>query len=144
MHIARVKCNMGESVAFQLAPIKQLTSIQLLTQPPRKCALSGWGSRCTLTIREAGCTLTIEAAECTPTIGAAGCTLMVGPAGCGLVGAGGVQGLCPRGLRYALLAWALQDLKLAGKLKCNMYSILHCNMHVTRAICILHKYPYCV
>jgi hypothetical protein len=36
---------------------------------------------------------------------------------------------------YTLAAQALQDLKLARKLKCNMYSILHCNMHITRAMC---------
>jgi hypothetical protein len=33
-------------------------------------------------------------------------------------------------------------LKLTGKLKCNMYSLLNCNMHITCVICILHKYPY--
>ncbi len=38
---------------------------------------------------------------------AAGCTLTVGAAGRGLVGAGGVLRFCPRGLRYALAAWAL-------------------------------------
>jgi hypothetical protein len=35
------------------------------------------------------------------------CTLTVGAAGRGRVGAGSVLGLCPRGLRNTLTAWAL-------------------------------------
>ncbi len=62
---------------------------------------------CTPTVGAARCTLTVGAAGCTPTVGAAGCTLTVGAAGRGLVGAGGMLGLRPRGLHYALAAWAL-------------------------------------
>ncbi len=79
-----------------------ITLIQLPTQPPFKCTLTGWGSGCTLTIRAAYCTLTIGATMCTPMVGVDGCTIMVGAAKHGLVGAGGVLGLCPHGLCYAL------------------------------------------
>jgi hypothetical protein len=87
-----------------------LTLIPFLIQPPCKRTLTGWGSRVypnnwgsrvyTLMVRAAGCSL----------VGAAGCNLMVGAAGRGLVGAGGVLGLCPRSLRYALAAPAFQAL----------------------------------
>jgi hypothetical protein len=145
MHIARVKCNMGVLVAFQLAPMKQLTLIQLITQPPCEFTLTGQGSRGSLTIGAAGCTLTIRAAKCTPVVGAAGQTLTVGAAGRGLVRAGGVLGVCPPGLCYTLAAQATRNSNLAGKLKCNMYSILNCNMHIARArgllyVTVLKKY----
>ncbi len=145
MHIACVQCNMRVPVVFQLVQMKQLTLILYLTQPPCKCALTGLDSGCTLTTGAAGCILTIGAAQCTPMVGAAGCTLTVGAAGSQayrLIRAGDVLRLWPRGLHYALVAQASQDLKLVGKSKCNMYSILRCNMHISRAIGILHKYPY--
>jgi hypothetical protein len=49
----------------------------------------------------------VGAAGCTLKVGEARCTLTVRAAGLGLVRAGGVLGLHPRGLHYALAAWAL-------------------------------------
>jgi hypothetical protein len=70
----------------------------------------------TLNIGAAGCTLTIGAAARNPNYrgcrtqpylsGQPHATLTVGAAGHGLVGAGGVLGLCPRGLCYVLTARA--------------------------------------
>jgi hypothetical protein len=57
-------------------------------------------------IGAAGCTLTVGVAG-RGLVGAARCTLTAEAAGCGLVGAGGVLGLCPRGLGFALTARAL-------------------------------------
>ncbi len=143
IHIARARYNIGVQVAFQLAPMKQLTLIQLQTQPPCECPSTGQGSKCTLVIRAAGCTLTFGAGS------------QVHPNGWGrwmhLNGWGSLAWpgwgrrcawVLPSWLTYVLVAWALQDTKQAGKLKCDIYFILRCNMHITRGICILHKYPY--
>jgi hypothetical protein len=125
MHIARVKFNMGVPVAFQLA-LNKTTYLHPITNPTHPN--SGWGS---------GCTLIIRAAGCTPMVGSAGCTLTIGAAGHDLVGAGGVLGLRSHGSGYALAAWAtcllaawaLGDLILPGKLKCNIFPLggkTHC------------------
>ncbi len=49
----------------------------------------------------------VGAAECTLTVGADGCTLTTRASGRSLAGVGDVLGLCPCGLRYTLVAWAL-------------------------------------
>jgi hypothetical protein len=121
---------------FQLAPMKQLTLILLLTQPSFKCALTG-GSGCTLTIGAAGCTLTIGAAKCTPTLGAAGCTLTVRAAGRGLVGAGVVLGLCPHSSGFARLKTNRQIEMQHAFYIVSQYAYYTYNMNVAQ-ISILH------